>query len=449
MLRDLVTSRRSSHALFEHADAVLSDSLTRPLSSYIFPPPVLSKSEQDTQKSELNNTRIAQPALAVVELAAYDLLHEFGLRPHFLAGHSFGEYVALCIAGTMSRNELIQLADARGRIASQAARDQKMAMAAVNTSESKVAELITNHSLDVAVASLNAPDQTIIAGSSEAIDAAIKAFDEISVRATRLAVTAAFHTKAMAGSRGALEEALENVDFKAPITPVFSNTTAAPFTDEPPVIRALLGRHLVEPLRFVEEIQQLYAAGARVFIECGPGLVLSRLTDSILGNRAHSTLSLDVAGRPGWLQFAHLLGQCVALGLPVDIGRWFHNRGLAPISVAESLQKAEAQANPSQLAWRINGGRAEPWHARNCTRTRHVGAQGKGGLSNSSRPASSSGSELCVSQTPAKTEVNHKIDRRPEVQSESPDTKRCSVGGAIKRYALTTAVRDGHSDKSG
>ena len=262
MLRDLVTSRRSSHALFDRADDLLSNSISQPLSSYIFPPPVLSKAEQDSQKSELNNTRIAQPALAIVELAAYDLLHEFGLRPHFLAGHSFGEYVALCIAGAMSRDELIQLADARGRIASQAARDQKMAMAAVNTSRSRVEELVAKHGLAVAVASLNAPDQTIIAGPSEAIDDAIKAFDQISVRATRLAVTAAFHTKAMAGSRGALEKALENVHFKAPATPVFSNTTAALFPDEPQAIRALLGRHLVEPLQFVEEIQQLYEAGA-------------------------------------------------------------------------------------------------------------------------------------------------------------------------------------------
>ena len=94
MLRDLVTSRRSSHALFDRADDLLSNSISQPLSSYIFPPPALSKAEQDSEKSDLNNTRIAQPALAVVELAAYDLLHEFGLRPHFLAGHSFGEYVA-------------------------------------------------------------------------------------------------------------------------------------------------------------------------------------------------------------------------------------------------------------------------------------------------------------------------------------------------------------------
>jgi acyl transferase domain-containing protein/NAD(P)H-dependent flavin oxidoreductase YrpB (nitropropane dioxygenase family)/NAD(P)-dependent dehydrogenase (short-subunit alcohol dehydrogenase family) len=435
MLRDLVTSRRASHTLFERADALLEKSLSRPLSSYIFPPPALSKVEADRQKSELNDTRIAQPALGVVELAAYDLLSEFGLRPHFLAGHSFGEYVALCVAGAMSREELIRLSEARGRISAKAGGGQKMAMAAVNAAEARVAEAIAGQSLAVEIASLNAPDQTIIAGAREAIEEAIKAFDKENVRAMRLAVTAAFHTQAMGASLGELVDVLDRIDVKTPATPVFSNTIGKRFPDEPQAIKTLLGRHLVEPLRFVDEIQELYDEGARVFVECGPGVVLSRLTDNILGKRPHATLSLDVAGRPGWQQLAHVLAQCVTLGLPVNLDIWFRNRGLAPVGLEEALQRARASTNPPQLAWRVNGGRAEPWYA---AKTSATGRKRHSELAPAKRedqrpePAPS-----IPSERPASNGVIYKFDRRSKVQTDEQSHRPAAPPPTAPNIALS------------
>ena len=363
MLRDLVLSRPSSYALFERADALLKSSLSQPLSRYVYPVPSFAEADQRRQQTDLNDTRVAQPALGVVNLTAFDILTEFGLKPNFVAGHSYGEYVALCVAGGISRDDLIRLSDARGRIAAQASGTQSMTMAAVNANESKVLDAIARRGLSVSVANLNAPDQTIIAGSVEAIEDAVKILSHETMRVKPLAVTAAFHCGAMASAGEALAVELAKVQFHHPKIPIFSNTTANRYPEEPSEIRALLARHIAEPLRFVDEIEQLYEAGARVFIEAGPGLVLSGLVDRILGGRPHTTLGLDVSERPGWLQLAHLLAQGFALGLPVNLEPWFERRGLVAMNLAQAFEQAHAKAHPSPATWRVNGGRAEPWHA--------------------------------------------------------------------------------------
>lgn len=363
MLRDLVLARPSAYALFEKADAMLKGALPKPLSQYVYPVPVFGKEERERQQAALNDTRVAQPALGLAGLAAYDALSAFGVKPNFVAGHSYGEYVALCVAGVLSREDLIRISDARGRISKEISVAQPATMAAVNANEKWTLEAIARLELAVSVANLNAPDQTIIAGPIAAIDAAVKALSGEDVRVKRLPVTAAFHCNAMAGAQAALAAELGSVTFRAPTIKVFSNTTGDRYPEEPSEIRALLARHIVEPLRFVDEIERLYAAGARVFIEAGPGQVLSGLVGRILGDRPHTTLSIDAPERSGWLQLAQLLARAFALGLPVDLAPWFARRGLAEMSLAQVFEQARAKSNPGPMAWRVNGGRAEPWHA--------------------------------------------------------------------------------------
>jgi malonyl CoA-acyl carrier protein transacylase len=362
MLRDLVFSRPSSYALIERADSLLKGSLKQLLSRYIYPLPCFNNEERARQQRKLNDTHVAQPALGAVDLAAFDLLMDFGLRPKFVAGHSYGEYVALCAAGVISRDDLIRLSEVRGRIAGEASQKKSGTMAAVNADESRVLALIARLELAVRVANLNAPDQTIIAGTAEAIETAVKALTQESMRCTPLAVTAAFHCAAMAAARDALAAELAKIEFHRPQISLFSNTTADPYPDEPCEIQALLARHIAEPLRFVDEIQRLYLAGARVFVEAGPGLVLSGLVDRILGDRPHVTLGIDAPERPGWLQLAHLLAQAFALGLPINLGPWFQRRGLVDMNLEQAFARVREQAQPGPMVWRVNGGRAVPWN---------------------------------------------------------------------------------------
>lgn len=359
MLRDLVLLDPSLYALFEHADALLDGLLEQPLSRYIYPLPGFTNEERQRQQAELNNTHVAQPALGVAGLAALDLLKKFGLQPSFVAGHSYGEYVALCAAGAISRDDLIRLSEIRGRIAAQV---QSGTMAAVSAGEAQVAEAITRLGLAVSVANINAPDQTIVAGPVDAVEAAVKALSQESMRVRRVAVTAAFHCGEMAAAQQALAAELAKVEFHRPQTSLYSNTTGDQYPDDPREIRALLARQIAEPLRFVDEVRQLYAAGARVFIEGGPGLVLSGLVDRILDRHPHVTLGIDTPERDGSLQLAHLLAQVFALGLPVNLDPWFGGRGLAEISLEQTVEQGRAKADPGPRAWRVNAARAVPWH---------------------------------------------------------------------------------------
>lgn len=362
MLRDLVATQPELHGFFERADTLLAERLPQPLSRFIYPLPAFSDEERERQQSALNATQIAQPALGAVELAAFELLKNYGVHPDFTAGHSYGEYVALCAAGALDRDDLIRLSEVRGRIAADAGQSSRGAMAAVDADGARLEKLIAEHGLAVCIANLNAPDQTIIAGPAEAIDEAAAVLAKNSLRVTKLAVRGAFHCAAMADASAVLAAELAKIDFRSPEFPIFSNTTADRYPDEPAEIRALLARHLAEPVRFVEEVNRLYDAGARIFLEIGPGLVLSGLVDRILADRPHTALGLDAPGRPGWLQLSHLLTQLFALGVPVRFETWFRHRGLTDRPLPELFAQARAKANPGPLIWRVNGGRAVPWH---------------------------------------------------------------------------------------
>ncbi len=362
MLRDLVASQPELYGLFGKADAITEGSLPQALSRFIYPLPVFADEERVNQQTALNATEIAQPALGVVELAALQILKSFGLQPDFVAGHSYGEYVALCAAGVIQPDDLIRISEIRGRLSAEAGLNSPGAMAAVDADGARVMSIIEGHELAVSLANLNSPDQTIIAGTIEAIDAAAAILNKESLRVTKLPVSAAFHSSAMASASDQLAAELAKIEFKEPQIPVFSNTTARPYPDAANDARGLLARHMTESVRFVEEINHLHEAGARIFLEVGPGLVLSGLVDRILADRPHATLAIDAPGRPGWLQLAHLLTQLFALGVPVHLESWFKGRGLKETSTEEVFSAARTKAMPNPMVWRVNGGRALPWY---------------------------------------------------------------------------------------
>ncbi|WP_322042160.1 SDR family NAD(P)-dependent oxidoreductase [Paraburkholderia sp. J67] len=360
MLRDLVATIPGVQRFFEEAAPQEGESAPPRIASRIYPVPVFSDAERDAQQAALNDTAVAQPALGMTGMAAFDVLTRFGLRADFVAGHSYGEYVALCAAGALSFDALIRLSKVRGKLSAAAPLG---AMAALEADGEHVADTIASRDLKVSIANLNGPDQTIVSGTVEAIDAALPVFAEAGLRVKKLPVSAAFHCDIMAGPRDALAAELADVEFSAPHVPVYSNTTGEPYPQSGEAVRALLARHIAEPVRFAEEIEALYRAGARVFIECGPGLVLGGLVDRILGSRAHATLGLDAPGRPGGLQLAQLLAQAQVIGLLVRLDAWFAHRGLKDWSVDEVFADAATRDAPGPLVWRVNAARAKPWHA--------------------------------------------------------------------------------------
>ena len=359
MLRELVVSSRWSRQLFQQADHALLDQLGTALSQLIYPPSAFTDSERERQRDALCQTQVAQPALGVVELFATEFLNRHGVVPAAVAGHSYGEYVALCTAGVISQADLIRISAERGRIAAEAYATDAGAMAAIRADEQTTMNVLSELNSPAVAASLNAPDQTVIAGPVDAVEAAVCAFKERKIHASRLPITGAFHTPMMQKMAEDFGLFLDDIPMHSARLPVSSNTTAATHSADANEIRRVLSQHLIAPIQFVRQIEALQQSGSTIFIEVGPGRVLTSLVERILGQSA-ITLSLDATGRSGWIGFGHLFARLATLGYPLDVAVWFQGRGLPVGTTAAVFEAFCARTVPKPTDWILSAARAVP-----------------------------------------------------------------------------------------
>lgn len=358
MLKDLTIEFPEVRICFERANRILQHQLSKPLSSYIFPPPAFSQEEESAQKQALTQTNVAQPTVGAADMAMFHLLEALGVHPDFVAGHSCGEYPALCAASVFSEEALIALLEARGRFIVEAAGKEPSTMAAVHARTQTVAEFLEGIK-GVRIANLNAPEQTVISGPLSGVQEALDKFKAQGIRAQLIPVACAFHSPIVALACDRLTQFLSNVELAEPQVEVFSNTTASAYPREPKAIADLLIQHLVSPVKFVQEIEALYEAGARIFVEVGPRAVLTELAGQILKDRRYLAVPSDRIRRPGLLQLHHLLGQLAAQGVPIKLARLYQGREVRQVDLS-ALEKDTGQEEPARTAWLVNGSRAIP-----------------------------------------------------------------------------------------
>ncbi|MFX0578322.1 SDR family NAD(P)-dependent oxidoreductase [Nocardia nepalensis] len=314
----------------------------------MFPPAAFSPEEAARQRATLTDTRVAQPALGVAELAMYDLLAMVGVRPDVVGGHSYGELVSLCAAGALDEEQLLGLSRARGEAILSAAGDDPGQMAAVSAAPERVRDFLARDEscAELVVANHNAPEQTVIAGTTRAIEAALGRLGEHGISATMLPVACAFHSPVVAAAGDRLAVELGRCSVRAPTMPVWSNATASPYPADADGIRELLVRQVAEPVRFVEQIEAMFDAGVRVFVEAGPGHVLTGLVDKILDGRPHRAVACDIPGEPGLRRMLLTLAELAVAGVPVDPVPLFRGRDAAVVS---------ATAVPHRPGWVVSG----------------------------------------------------------------------------------------------
>jgi acyl transferase domain-containing protein/NAD(P)H-dependent flavin oxidoreductase YrpB (nitropropane dioxygenase family)/NADP-dependent 3-hydroxy acid dehydrogenase YdfG len=325
----------------------------------LYPGAAFSPDEEKEQQAAVTDTRVAQPTLGMADRAMADLLLRCGVRPALAGGHSYGELVALALAGALPDDELLALSEARAEAilaAAAATGGDPGTMAAVPASPDATAGLLVDHP-DVVLANQNAPNQTVISGPTAAVERAVEALAKAGVKARRLPVACAFHSPVVAGASALFAERLTTVAVAAPAFPVWSNTTAAPYPAVPDAIRTRLALHVSRPVRFAEQIEQMYAAGARVFVEAGPGRVLTGLVDAVLGDRPHVAVACDAPGKPGLAAFLGALAELAVHGVPLDTDALFAGRDVAAWDLSAPLRPQLPKA-----AWWVNGQYARPVH---------------------------------------------------------------------------------------
>jgi len=275
MGRALAESFAAARLVFEEVD----DALGQRLSRVIFEGP----------EAELTLTANAQPALMAVSVAVVRTLDaEAGLRlgrlASHVAGHSLGEYAALCAAAAIGLGDTARLLRRRGEAMQKAVPVGEGAMAALLGLDLAVARIVAEEAAQGEVcdcANDNAPGQVVVSGHKAAVERALDiAKAKGAKRSILLPVSAPFHCALMRPAADAMAEALAATTIAPPLVPLVANVTAAP-TSDPATIRDLLVRQVTGMVRWRESVSWLKANGVTTLVECGSGKVLSGLARRI------------------------------------------------------------------------------------------------------------------------------------------------------------------------
>ncbi|MFF7242667.1 SDR family NAD(P)-dependent oxidoreductase [Embleya sp. NPDC008237] len=309
----------------------------------MFPPAAFGAEARAEQSARITDTRRAQPALGVAAVALTRLLDRFGVWPDQVAGHSYGEVAALWSAGVLSTRDLGRLGEVRAAAVLAAAGAEPGAMAAVSADADRVAEVLAGVD-GVVLANRNTPTQTVVSGPEADLTTAIAALEGAGLSARRLPVACAFHSPVVAAAADTLTAAVAGLDVRTPRIPVWSNCTAARYPDAPAEVRALIARQVAEPVRFAEQIEAMYAAGVRIFVEAGPGRALTGMVRTILGDRPHTAVACDVPGEDGLRRLLTALAELAVAGVPVRVAG----------GLAGRVRPVDVEPGP-RPAWTVDG----------------------------------------------------------------------------------------------
>lgn len=267
MGRDLAGAYPAAQAVFDEVDEALGEKL----SSLIW----------DGDIETLTLTQNAQPALMATSLAAVRALEAEGVAvtsAAFVAGHSLGEYSALCAVGALELADTARLLRLRGQAMQSAVPVGEGAMAAILGLDINAVEALAADAADgevCEVANENDPAQTVVSGTKAAIDRVVAMAKERGAkRALPLPVSAPFHCALMRPAAEAMAEALGGVDIKAPSVPVVANVVAEAVSD-PDQIRRLLIEQVAGRVRWRSSVEWMADQGVDVFWELGAGKALS------------------------------------------------------------------------------------------------------------------------------------------------------------------------------
>ena len=238
---------------------------------------------QEGEQAQLNLTETTQPVLLTASVAVWRLwLAQGGLRPSMMAGHSLGEFSALVCAGAIDFADAVRLVRARGQYMQTAVPVGEGAMAAVlGLDDAKIEEICAATDGVVEAVNYNSPGQVVVAGHTQAVEAALGALKDAGAkRAMLLPVSAPFHTSLMRPAGEKLAQALAELTINAPVIPVVHNVHAQTEAN-PAQIKELLTQQIYSAVKWVSCVQTMTDSGIEMTVECGPGKVLSGLNKRI------------------------------------------------------------------------------------------------------------------------------------------------------------------------
>ncbi|WP_303821776.1 type I polyketide synthase [Apibacter mensalis] len=320
----------------------------------LFPHAVFDDESKKLQQTTITKTQNAQPSLGIVDYAIASFLRSLEIEPDMVAGHSYGELPALCFAGVFKPEELVSLSRKRALAILDAVGQDKGKMIALNLPEVEIKSLLEGEK-EVWAVNFNSNKQTILAGSTAAMSEFMKKLTDKKITYRELAVDCAFHSPLLNKSKDLYLKELSSVDFTSPTLSIWSNTTAELYPSKPEEIKNRLAEHLINPVYFTKEVTNMYAEGARVFIETGPGKVLINLVQSTLGAQEITTIQTEEKEKEGITFLLNALAKYIATGRNINLEKLFEGRKVTTINFDDPEKYKKRATN-----WLINGHYAIP-----------------------------------------------------------------------------------------
>nr|WP_314638772.1 ACP S-malonyltransferase [uncultured Olsenella sp.] len=243
--------------------------------------PGLGRLCREGSREELAQTRNTQPAVFACDLAAARALASHGVRPDAVAGFSLGELSALAFAGAFSPEDAFDLVLRRAELMDSASRRNPGGMRAVLRLPAGRVEDLAVEAGDAWPVNYNSAEQTVVAGTEEALGRLDALVREAGGRCMRLTVSGAFHSPLMAPASEGLREWLARTPPAPATVPVWANATARPYPDDPAAMAELLAGQASSPVRWQQTVEGLVALGVDTFVEVGPGSTLTKLVGRI------------------------------------------------------------------------------------------------------------------------------------------------------------------------
>ena len=311
--------------IWKKADITMSDVLNgETISSFVLRDN-LSESEKISVEQKLKQTEYTQPAMLTADLAIERLLNAYGYQPDMVAGHSLGEYGALMSSGILDMDGALRAAAARGTEMGSVEIEDKGLMASVTAPYEKVKEIISSIDGYVIAANKNSPKMTVIAGETEPVKQAISLFEKEGFQSVQLATSHAFHSEIVAPANEPLYRFLSSLDIQWPNIPITSNVDGQFYPnsgdDAKSSILEKLAPQMASPVEWTKQIQTMYDAGARVFLEVGPKRALTVFASQILEEKSHLALNTNHPKQGGITSFLTSVGALTLAGrLPNEPG---------------------------------------------------------------------------------------------------------------------------------
>ena len=306
---------------FAQMDKLFVQDGAAPLSGLVYPVPKFTEQDKKADQTILQKTENIQPAIGAFSAGLYKILTKAGVAPDYVAGHSFGELTALWAAEVLNDEDYFFLARARGK-AMAPPEDENFDAGTMSAVIGDVKNLVSDFSADfpnIVIANHNSDRQVVIAGPVSEVLKANKALKSKGYTAVPLSVSAAFHTPLVGHAQKPFADVIRTKSFNPPKCRVYSNATGKPYPQSPEAVRKILEDHILSPVLFKDEIENIYKDGGRIFVEFGPKNVLTKLVSNILADRPCMAVALNPDSKKcSDIQLRQAVVQLCVAGVPLE-----------------------------------------------------------------------------------------------------------------------------------